>query len=116
MQPTPATVIPTMYEFAPDVPTVGLRPVHDFKPDTITQVAATGCACLLVHRSVFEVITEQRPEEEGLWFAEMTIGRTQYGEDVSFCLRCGLCGIPVHVHTGIQVGHIKTVTLGKVSP
>lgn len=37
------------------------------------------------------------------------------GEDLTFCLRCAAAGIPVHVHTGVQVGHMKSVMLGNVT-
>jgi hypothetical protein len=30
---------------------------------------------------------------------------------MTFCLRCGTAGIPVHVCTGVTVGHVKSVTL-----
>jgi hypothetical protein len=34
---------------------------------------------------------------------------------LTFCLRAAAAGIPVHVHTGVQVGHIKPQMLGKVT-
>jgi GT2 family glycosyltransferase len=36
------------------------------------------------------------------------------GEDLTFCLRAAAAGYPIHVHTGVQVGHMKSTTLGKV--
>lgn len=113
-------VAPTLYEFAkPDDASDELpktRYMADWQPDTLTQVAATGCGCLLVHRTVFEKIDLKMPEDAGHWFAEMRIGDEQLGEDISFCVRAGLCGMPVHVHTGIKVGHIKAGLLGEVNP
>jgi hypothetical protein len=38
-------------------------------------------------------------------------GAVQVGEDFTFCLRAGICGFPVHVHTGIHVGHNKSHVL-----
>jgi len=35
------------------------------------------------------------------------------GEDLSFCLRARSAGVPVNVHTGVQVGHVKSRMLGK---
>jgi hypothetical protein len=51
------------------------------------------------------------------WFKEVPVGAplALMGEDLTFCLRCQAAGIPVHVHTGIQVGHMKPVMLGKVT-
>jgi hypothetical protein len=37
------------------------------------------------------------------------------GEDLTFCMRAAAAGLPIHVHTGIQVGHVKTTVLGKVN-
>jgi GT2 family glycosyltransferase len=37
------------------------------------------------------------------------------GEDMTFCLRAAAAGIPVHVATGVQVGHMKPGMLGKVT-
>ena len=34
-------------------------------------------------------------------------------EDLSFCLRAGALGIPVHVHTGVKVTHLKPVWLSE---
>jgi len=36
------------------------------------------------------------------------------GEDMTFCLRLAAMEIPVHVHTGVQIGHMKFTMLGKV--
>ena len=33
------------------------------------------------------------------------------GEDMTFCLRCAAADIPVHVHTGVKAGHMKTQML-----
>jgi hypothetical protein len=46
----------------------------------------------------------------------MIVDGRQQGEDLSFCLRCAMAEIPVYVHTGVQVGHMKAVQLGQVSP
>ena len=29
------------------------------------------------------------------------------GEDLSFCLRAGACGIPIHVDTSVKATHLK---------
>ncbi len=75
--------------------------------NTMIQVGATGGACLLVHRSVLERIGEdwftQCPTDDGVF----------QGEDISFCWRLRQLGIPVWIHTGIRLTHMKTVWLGE---
>ena len=88
----------------------------DLPPDTLIRVDATGCACLLIHRTVFTRLDENWPGPHGLWFAEQAIDGRIFGEDMSFCLRCGDAGIPVHVHTGIQAGHMRDIQVGEVTP
>lgn len=84
--------------------------------DTLIQVDATGCACLLAHRSVFTRIDQNNPAGPGLWFAEKIIDGRIFGEDMSFCLAAADAGIPVHVHTGVQAGHLRPMQLGEVCP
>lgn len=91
------------------------RYIKNYPENTMCRVDGTGCGCLLVHRSVFEKIDAVDPNP-GLWFAEMIVDGRLIGEDLSFCMRLALAEIPVFVHTGIQVGHMKPVTLGKVDP
>ena len=80
------------------------------------QVAATGCACLLIHKRVFERMRDvQLPQRGGKrgfntafpWFQEVEHAGTPVSEDITFCWRAGLLGIPVHVNTAVQLGHIK---------
>lgn len=75
-------------------------------------VLAVGCGCLLAHRSVFERINKNCPDDN-LWFAEAKIDGEVFGEDVSFCFQAAAAGIPLFVHTGIQVGHIKSAMFGE---
>jgi glycosyltransferase involved in cell wall biosynthesis len=77
-------------------------------PDnSLVKCAATGMACVLIHRSVFEAIGEQD------WYNRIkgTDG-SMLGEDISFCVRAGARGIPVHVHTGVPTNHQKTLWVG----
>jgi hypothetical protein len=92
----------------------GFRHIHEWPANTLLRVDGTGAACLLVHRTVFTRISEAKPEEHGLWFTGMIIDGHEIGEDLSFCLRCAMAEIPVHVHTGIEVGHMKALQLGNV--
>ena len=43
----------------------------------------------------------------------MTIGPKEVGEDLSFCVRLAREGIPLHLHAGVEVGHVKAVQIGK---
>jgi GT2 family glycosyltransferase len=118
VQNSEGDVVPTLYEFIKDGPD-GIPQTHymkEYQEDAMIQVASTGCACLLVHRSAFDRISVGRPEDAGHWFAEMIIGDQQLGEDMAFCVRAALVGMPVFVHSGIKVGHMKTTQLGDVSP
>ena len=42
------------------------------------------------------------------WFAEGTVYKgMSFGEDTAFCIRAMSVGIPIHVHTGAKIGHVK---------
>jgi GT2 family glycosyltransferase len=71
------------------------------------QVAGTGAACLLIHRTVLEKIGEKGP----CWFDNMPAKdrKTWMGEDFSFCRRVREAGFPVHVYTGARTSHHKDV-------
>lgn len=86
----------------------------------IVQVSATGTAFLLIHRSVFERIAEL--EYEGRDGSIQKMGPTWFdrtpdpngqlaGEDVSFCIRANLAGIPIFVHCGVKTSHYKSYWL-----
>lgn len=74
-------------------------------PDNeLVECDATGAACLLVHRSVFEKI---EAEYGDAWWDRIELNDTLAGEDVSFCLRAKSIGFPTYVHTGIRTNHLK---------
>jgi hypothetical protein len=109
-------VQPTLYGFVggPDDPQV-VR-YHEWPPDTMMQVAATGAAALLVHRGVFERMRDfQHPSRPGKlgfndaypWFQELEHNGRPVSEDIGFCWRAGLLGIPIYVDTSVQIGHVK---------
>lgn len=85
-----------------------------YPENTLLQVAGTGAACLLVHRSaaalVRETVTGGRPE----WFDQIRYqSGTLVSEDLSFCYRLGRAGVPVFVHTGVRTTHAKQVWVGE---
>lgn len=85
--------------------------VRDYPRDTLVRVAATGAAFLLIHRSVLEAIRARQFDRAFPWFAESSGNGKPVGEDITFCIRAGLCGFPVHVHTGVKIGHHKSALL-----
>lgn len=103
---------PTMYELT-DAPDGGLLFVRykRWPEGRIVQVAATGAACLLIHRTVLERVEKEAGDKAAPWFRESVSGSRLVGEDLTFCLRCAAAHVPVHVHTGVRVGHLKTTML-----
>lgn len=82
-----------------------------FPPNTLTQCAATGAACVLIHRSVIERIAEAHGP---VWFDRLRgSDGSMLGEDISFCVRAGAVDAPIHVHTGVKVTHFKNLWLGE---
>lgn len=82
----------------------------------VVQVSATGAAFLLIHRDALLAVEKAAGDAAAPWFRESGMGAplALLGEDLTFCLRAGAAGIPVHVHTGVAVGHMKTGMLGTV--
>lgn len=98
-------LFPTLYFFDAEHNT-GIA--YDYPPDELVQVHSTGCHCFVVHRSVLE---DPRWIEDGSplpWFRVVTHGERIVSEDQFFFLMAGRFGYPVHVHTGIKTGHVKT--------
>ena len=103
--------LPTMYEpVESDGELVFAR--HESWPDDgLVRVTGTGAACLLIHRDALEAVGKLAGDGAAPWFRESVIGSSLVGEDLTFCLRCGVAGIPVHVHTGVRAGHMKTAMI-----
>lgn len=103
-------IIPTCYAYAETEDEVGFMPMADYGRDKVIKVAATGAACLLIHRRALEKI---RQREGDAWFdpmihpAALKGGRRVFSEDLSFCVRCQAVDIPVHVDTRVKTSHEK---------
>lgn len=84
----------------------------DFPDDELVQADGCGAGCLLIHRGILEAMaaTYGKPRP---WFGEDIFDDVIYGEDFFFCMRVMQMGYKVYVHTGIDVGHIKTVCINK---
>lgn len=98
--------VPTLYDLA-HLPNgqLGFANRWVYEPDTLTQVAATGAACLLIHRTVLEKLAAQHGPH---WFdpLRMQDGR-RLSEDLSFCFKVGSAGMKIFVHTGVKTNHHK---------
>jgi GT2 family glycosyltransferase len=103
---------PTMYELTegPGGELLFIR-YKQWPEDAVVQVAGTGAACLLIHRTALERVEKAAGDRAAPWFRESTNGAALIGEDLTFCLRCAAAGIPVHVATGVAAGHMKTTML-----
>lgn len=100
---------PTIYDWTEnEAGKWGFSLRYDYATDTVTRAAATGAAFLLIHRTVLQKLREQHGDT---WFdrAVMEPGEGLMGEDIAFCARLGRAGIPIYVHTGVKVSHIKPV-------
>lgn len=100
---------------------LAVEPIEDL-PDPcegLVKVGATGAACLMVHRNVYAAMHQQFKETpDGRpnpypWFAEglTTSKGAPLGEDIAFCRKAMIMGIPIHVALDIQIGHRKAGTL-----
>lgn len=106
---------PTLFGLVGDEQHPQVIRYHEWPPEAMFQVAATGAACLLLHKSALERIRDvQVPgrDRRGFndafpWFQELEHDGTPVSEDIAFCWRAGLAGIPVYVNTAVQLGHIK---------
>lgn len=115
--PDGGDALPVMYEFGEnEAGRLAFTRYTSWPEDACVRVGATGTAFLLAHRDALDAVAVATGDVAAPWFRESAIGAplTLLGEDLTFCLRCGLAKVPVHVHTGVQVGHVKPVMLGKV--
>ena len=106
-------VKPTIYSFVESPSEVGFVAVDDYERDSLVRVDGTGAAALLIHRSVIEGMHEKIGPN---WFSPITLpkgpaGQTRFSEDLSFCFRLLVAGVPVHVNTAAKTSHMKPVYL-----
>lgn len=123
-----ANIYPTIYEPVDDPVTgsKGPKPVMDYPQDALVQCWGTGAAFLLVHRKVLLHMAQPHPVGFGTfpasdgaepitnpqpWFTEGINKGRAWGEDLAFCNRAAALGYPTYVHTGVEIGHRKTVTV-----
>lgn len=103
-------IAPTVYEYLDLGDEVGFRPILNYPRDQVVQVAGTGAACLLIHRSALDKVRQRYGD---LWFEPITHpagnrGRPRaFSEDLSFCIRLASVDVPVHVDTSVRTTHDK---------
>jgi len=103
---------PTMYELTQrDDGDLAFIRYKQWPEGAVVRVAATGAAALLIHRGALEAVEKRAGDVAAPWFRESQTKTALMGEDLTFCLRCAAAGIPVHVHTGVRAGHMKTTML-----
>jgi len=103
---------PTMYELTQKDGRLAFVRYADWPEDACMRVSATGAAFLLAHRDALEAVAKHAGDPAAPWFRESAVGPLALmGEDMTFCMRCAAADIPVHVHTGVKVGHMKTQML-----
>lgn len=105
--------IPTIYKWAkqPDG-TTGFVSWHDYPRDELYRCDATGSACIIIHRTVFERMRDKHDEN---WYTQIPNPNGGiFGEDMSFCVQAAEVGFPIHVHTGIKTTHQKPIWLSEV--
>ena len=73
---------------------------------TVIEADATGFACLLMHRSVWEAVCQRT---EGRPFTY----RMGMGEDVYFCLQARAAGVQLYIVPDLVVGHVTDVAIGR---
>lgn len=102
---------------------IAIQPVKEYPRNALVKVGATGGACLLMHRNVLAAMSQPWPKGFGTqldgtknpypWFIEglVTPHGDPIGEDIAFCRRLAQMQVPIHVHTGVKLGHVKTFIL-----
>lgn len=108
---THGQLFPTIYQMGHDDLTgeVTTKRVEEYPIDEVVPCAATGAAFILIHRTVLQAMKRENFNKVFPWFQETTLGVNPAGEDITFCLRAGILGFPVHVDTSVQIGHHKSI-------
>jgi hypothetical protein len=104
---------PTIFDWAQDGNEEGHKVRWDYHIDALQECAATGSACILIHRSVFEKIAEQFGP--GKWYDRFYNPTMQKltSEDLSFCMRARHVGCPIYVDSSVKTTHQKPMWLAE---
>lgn len=104
-------LFPTIYQFVTVDGAIKTVRAPDYADDSLVECAATGAAFLLIHRTALEAIRDKAFSDVFPWFQETALSGEPAGEDLTFCIRAGICGLPIHVNTAVKVGHHKSTVL-----
>lgn len=108
------SVFPVMFRMV-DPATNDNNPISfitDFVTGDTVEVDATGAGCLLMHRGILEHLWGVHPGPAP-WFAESVYKGFEFGEDWTFCMRVRQLEVPIYVHTGVKIGHMKAVEMNE---
>ncbi len=100
-------IFPTVYDWNENDTTAGfqIRPFYD--RDTLQPCAATGAACMLIHRSALERVRDKFGDH---WYDPILHDKAPsgvFGEDLSFCMRLAACEIQCWVNSAVKTAHHK---------
>lgn len=106
-------IVPTIYVISREEgEALHSETMLSYPSDRLIEVGGTGCACVVIHRSVFEKIAAFMPDDNPLpWYQDVVVEGKDWGEDLIFCLRGRAVGARVWIHTGVRVGHRKKWTI-----
>ena len=108
--PIAGPMFPTLYVFRDASETEDgeiVQKVWDYPDYGLCRVDGTGAAFLLMHRGALEKMG-QTFAGDAPWFCEGTVYKgMSFGEDMAFCARAMAVDLPIHVHTGAKIGHVK---------
>lgn len=100
---------PTLYRYVEIQETGerGFQAITKYQRDRFQPVAATGAACVLVHRDVLKAVGAEpfMPITDPIGGGNGT-PRT-FSEDLSFCIRVSAAGFTIGVDTSIKTTHYK---------
>lgn len=131
--------IPNLWADNPEIPGY-IYAVHEYQQNTLYEVAATGGACVIIHRSALEKVVKDSEgrainpfhhvpiidwimlakamedrsiEDRAALLRDVVLGADQLGEDLSFCHRLRQAGFRLFLHTGLRFDHAKSTLIGE---
>ena len=103
---------PTIFDWQNLGDQMGFTVRWGYPENTVVRCAGTGSHAILIHRSALLKIQEKYGNA---WYDRIdntTLGKA-VSEDLSFCMRANVVGLPIYVHTGVQTSHQKTIWVGQ---
>lgn len=82
------------------------KTIKEWLPDSLVDVDATGCGCLMFEMSVFKKMP--RP-----WFKFRKSSEGEVGEDIGFCSDLKRAGYNIYVDTSIPAGHLSRMVVNE---